>query len=396
MNPEKLSELLQNIDESLIARAGKRRKRNKTAIIRTFALCACLALVMTVTLHFALKRPDVLDKSDDSDDMGFIVNDDPTADGMTPDNDTSDGETTGTTTLPGGNEVTDESADSDILSDGDDMSEDRTENADNEKQNNSTQDNSGNNSSSTEHIIRTANDPHPFLTQNIQFRCGDYNVKQLYYPDFKIDKYRYYVTDANTGKYFHINHNSPLYLTEEVDFDSLPMIPYAANTVLKPIDSSILDQIGNRAYAYNVFRGVKSGKSTQNILIYASANGGGNSMMRYAYTPVTVTESLYGDMVKNDTIQFTENAAVVEYEGQKYILCADGYPPIKSETEYIFIVQKPDVTDTESDIYRPASPAHICVFEITDEIKAAKSADELTGLSNAEKAVYQKYYYDTL
>jgi hypothetical protein len=87
---------------------------------------------------------------------------------------------------------------------------------------------------------------------------------------------------------------------------------------------------------------------------------------------------------------------VVEYEGKEHIMCADGYPPIKKDTEYIFIVKKSEGSFVDFEAYNPAFPMRFCVFEITDEVKAASSAEELTGLTDAEKEVYQRFYYDTL
>ncbi len=53
MKPDRFFALLQNIDETLVSRAGRRRKRIKPAVIRAVALCACLVLAVTGALHFA-------------------------------------------------------------------------------------------------------------------------------------------------------------------------------------------------------------------------------------------------------------------------------------------------------------------------------------------------------
>lgn len=51
MKPDRFSELLQDIDKSLIVRAQKRRNNNKAIIIRMVAYAACLAIVVTGGIH---------------------------------------------------------------------------------------------------------------------------------------------------------------------------------------------------------------------------------------------------------------------------------------------------------------------------------------------------------
>ena len=389
MKPEKLSELLQNIDEGLIARAGKRRKKSRAAIIRIVAVCACLALVMTVTFKLAFTKPEVFDKGTGTDNV--------TTDGTEiemPDTDMPEGDIGSPSdgaTRPDNNRA-------DASDDGDDaFYEDEDENG---KQNSTPQskptaddavtDNAGSSAGTSVHPVTKAADPYPYFTKNIKFTCGGYVIEQLYLPEFTSGKYRYSITDTESGKSL-----SKLTISDSVDFEGLPVIPYAAKTVLTPVTEETVSRIEDRAYWYDVFRGKKSGTSTQYVSVYPDTRGGGGELTRTSHTPVTLTKALHGGVSDGESILLVENAAVVEYEGEKHLFCAPGYLPIKPDTEYIFIVKKIP-SDTISNVYRPAEADKICIFEITDEVKNAGSADELKGLSDAEKEIYQRYYYDTL
>ena len=57
MKPEKLSELLQKIDDNIISRTSRRRRFNKKAIMRSVAISACLALVLTLSIRFTQHDP---------------------------------------------------------------------------------------------------------------------------------------------------------------------------------------------------------------------------------------------------------------------------------------------------------------------------------------------------
>lgn len=394
MKPERLSELLQNIDDSLIARAGRRRKKSRAAIIRIAAVCACLALIMTVTLRLALTRPEVFNKSHGTDKV-TTDNADPESempdtdmpegsvgspsDGATvPEDDENEGTDGATIPEDDGNEGSDES---------DRLQEDGSDNQNSSPQNKPTADDAGSDKTGSSagtstHTVTQASDPYPYLTKNIKFKCGSYIIEQYNYPNPTKDL-AYLVNYADSGAY-----SATMQDTRQVDFDGIPIIPYAARTVLKSPDFS---NFGVDPYEYVIFRGIKSGASTQYVSVTDMRR-----LVRYAHTPVSVTHSVHGKLAEGDTVKLTENAAVVEYEGKEHILCADGYPPIKKDTEYIFMLAKTFYNDPESDIYRPMDTRYFCIFEITDEVKAAKSADELYGLSDAEKEIYQKYYYDTL
>lgn len=90
MTPERLSQLLQNIDDSLIARAGKRRRKMRVHLIRAVALCACLAVIITGTVHLSLlnRAPASIP---DGDSAGTVSPDDtPDADGLAPPTNTDD------------------------------------------------------------------------------------------------------------------------------------------------------------------------------------------------------------------------------------------------------------------------------------------------------------------